>query len=211
MTDDDWTNLWNSRYAEPGHAYGRQPNQYFAERLRNLSPGKILLGAEGQARNAVYAARRGWEVTAFDISVAARASALGLAREAGVRLDYRVGALPDLDFSPAQFDVVALIYAHFPLQIRATYHGLLDRYLRPGGALIFEGFGQRNLTYLERNPQVGGPATPELLFSTEELSRDFSGYREEELREREIDLAEGKYHNGTGSIVRFFGYKPTVT
>ncbi len=206
--NDDWTNHWNTRFTEPGHAYGREPNAYLAQRIAELPAGSILFGAEGQGRNAVHAAREGWTVSAFDISEAARASALNLAQEAGVTLDYRVGSFPDLGFFPAQFDAVALIYAHFPPEVRSGYHTLLDRYLKPGGTLIFEGFGTRHLDYRQRNPGVGGPAVPALLFSTEELARDFPGYEVVELEEREIELREGKYHNGTGSVVRFFGRKP---
>ncbi len=208
MNDADWTKLWNTRFSEPGHAYGTAPNAYLARRLAELPVGSILFGAEGQGRNAVHAARRGWTVSAFDISAAARDSARELARGAGVQLDYRLGALPDLDFAPARFDVVALLYAHFPPTVRVDYHARLARLLKPGGTVIFEGFGQQHLDYRRRTPAVGGPGVQELLFSTEELARDFPGYDAVELQELAVDLREGKYHQGVGSVVRFFGRKP---
>ena len=60
--------FWEIRYAEKQYAYGENPNVYFKEQLDKLKPGKILLPAEGEGRNAVYAAKQGWEVMAFDLS-----------------------------------------------------------------------------------------------------------------------------------------------
>ena len=205
---NDWLNLWNNRFSEAGYAYGSEPNVYLAEQLERLTPGTILFGAEGEGRNAVYAARRGWTVSAFDISEAGRSKALQLAAERRVNIDYRVGHFPDLGFFPGQFDAVALIYAHFPPSLRRNFHALVDSCLKPGGTLIFEGFGQDHLRYRERNPAVGGPYDERLLFSVDELQRDFAGYTVEEFREVEVELQEGKYHNGRGSVVRFLGRKP---
>ncbi|MDA0985112.1 MAG: hypothetical protein O3C56_04825 [Bacteroidetes bacterium] len=51
--------FWNERYASTEYVYGKEPNQYFKQILCSLSPGKILLPAEGEGRNAVYAASLG--------------------------------------------------------------------------------------------------------------------------------------------------------
>jgi hypothetical protein len=47
----------------------------------------------------------------------------------------------------------------------------------------------------------------EMLFSIDELKADFSNYEIIELEEKEIQLSEGMYHNGTGSLIRFVGRK----
>ena len=72
-------NFWDERYKAKAYVYGKEPNQYFAEKLRELEPGKILLPAEGEGRNAVFAARQGWEVSAFDSSSEGRKKAFLLA------------------------------------------------------------------------------------------------------------------------------------
>ena len=72
-------NFWDERYKAKTYVYGKEPNQYFAEKLRELEPGKILLPAEGEGRNAVFAARQGWEVSAFDSSSEGRKKAFLLA------------------------------------------------------------------------------------------------------------------------------------
>ena len=60
--------------------------------------------AEGEGRNAVYAARQGLEVSAFDISEEGRNKAQRLAKENKVDLEYRVGELKELDYKDESFD-----------------------------------------------------------------------------------------------------------
>jgi len=57
------------------------PNHFFKEELDNVKPGNILLPAEGEGRNAVYAAKLGWNVLAFDDSASGKKKAKKLAEE----------------------------------------------------------------------------------------------------------------------------------
>jgi hypothetical protein len=63
------------------------------------------------------------------------------------------------------------------------------------------------LEYISRNDKVGGPADIRMLFSIDELISDFPNYEIIELAEKEIELSEGLYHNGKGSVIRFIGRK----
>lgn len=130
-----------------------------------------------------------------------------MAEQNNVKIDYRVGELPELDFEEEYFDVVALVYAHFPAKIKSQYHQLLDRYLKKGGFVIFEAFSKNHLEYRMKNENVGGPKDMESLFSIEELKNDFQNYDFQVLREEVIDLNEGVYHIGIGSVVRLTGMK----
>jgi len=204
---DTWTARWDARYASEEFAYGIHPNNYLEEQLKKLDKGKILFPAEGEGRNAVFAAKLGWTVTAFDISVEGQKKALRLAGTNKVVIDYQVGELINLALANEQFDVIALIYAHFPADIKSFYHKSLDKYLRHGGTIIFEAFSKNHLNYVLENEQVGGPKDIDSLFSIEEIKSDFSNYEFEELAEMEIELNEGLFHNGTGSVIRFVGRK----
>ncbi|MDO4769471.1 MAG: class I SAM-dependent methyltransferase [Brachymonas sp.] len=208
MTEQSWLDKWNSNFQRPEYVYGTQPNAFFKQELDKLSPGRILLGAEGEGRNAVHAARQGWDVCAFDISEAGKNKALRLAADAGVDIDYQVGELPDLTFEPASFDALALIYAHFPPHLRSGYNQHLARLLRPGGMVIFEAFSKNHLAYRQQDSRVGGPADIDALFSKEELLRDFKGFDMLVLQEQEVTLNEGLFHNGVGSVIRMVGRKP---
>lgn len=204
---DAWLQHWDTRYANNEYAFGKQPNLYFKEQLLRLNAGNILLPAEGEGRNAVFAAQLGWTVSAFDISTEGKNKAQQLATANNVAVDYQIGELAQLNYRAEQFDVIALIYAHFPATIKSEYHKLLNQYLRKGGTVIFEAFSKKHIEYRVKNEKVGGPKDLESLFSMEELQSDFKNYEILELAEMEIELSEGLYHNGKGSVIRFTGRK----
>ena len=205
--NESWTKRWDDRYRKEEFAYGEQPNIYLKEQLEKLEAGTILFPAEGEGRNAVFAAKLGWKVSAFDISMEGKNKALRLAATNHVTIDYQVGELQALYYSPEQFDCIALIYAHFPADIKSLYHMTLDNYLRKGGIVIFEAFSKSHLDYISRDEKMGGPRDIAMLFSIEEILSDFSDYEIIELVEKEIELNEGSFHDGTGSVIRFTGQK----
>jgi SAM-dependent methyltransferase len=204
---DTWTEKWDQRYADEEFAYGEQPNNFLQQQLALLKPGKILFPAEGEGRNAVFAAGLGWTVSAFDISIEGQKKAMKLAEKKQVVIDYQVGELQDLNYTEGQFDVIALVYAHFPANIKSLVHQTLNKYLNTGGLIIFEAFSKNHLDYLAKDEKMGGPRDIESLFSLEEIKADFNNYEILELLETEIDLNEGLYHSGQGSVIRFVGRK----
>lgn len=205
--NETWTERWNDRYSKEEFAYGEAPNNYLKEQIEKLSVGEILFPAEGEGRNAVFAAKLGWTVSAFDISDEGKNKAIRFAEANNVTIDYQVGELESLNYQSEQFDAIALIYAHFPAAIKSAIHKMLDQYLRKGGIIIFEAFSKKHLEYLAKNDKVGGPKDIESLFSIAEIQSDFSNYEIIELEEKEIELNEGVFHNGTGSVIRFVGRK----
>ncbi|MEA5139432.1 class I SAM-dependent methyltransferase [Arcicella rigui] len=205
--NESWIDRWNERYSMEAFAYGEQPNNFLKEQLSGLAVGKILFPAEGEGRNAVFAATLGWQVSAFDISTEGKNKALKLAEMHQVRIDYQVEELQNLAYQPEQFDAIALIYAHFPADIKSVYHKTLDKYLRKGGIIIFEAFSKKHLEYIAKNEKVGGPKEEAMLFSKEEIKADFDNYEIIILKETEIELNEGLFHNGLGSVIRFVGKK----
>jgi len=200
--------FWNDRYSDTIYAYGTAPNAFFKQSILRYQPsGKMLLPAEGEGRNAVFAAQKGLEVTAFDWSEAGQRKALQLAQKQQVEIEYLVGALNELTFEHASFDALGLIFAHFPAYLKACYHRYLARLLKPGGLVIFEAFGKNHLTYRRNNPNAGGPKDIAMLASPEELLEDFPHFEILELEEKEVELNEGIYHQGLGSVVRFVARK----
>jgi SAM-dependent methyltransferase len=204
---NNWTERWDERYRQHEYAYGESPNLYLKEQLEKLKPGKILFPAEGEGRNAVFAAKLGWTVSAFDISTEGKNKAMQLAQKNNVTIDYQVGDLQKLNYRKLEFDAIALIYAHFLPEIRSEYHKKFNTFLRKDGIIILEAFSKKHLDYVTKNPNVGGPKDLESLFSIEEIKSDFKNYEVYELRESEIELNEGIYHKGPGAVIRFTGRK----
>ena len=199
--------FWNDRYSQQAFAYGTQPNVFFKQELDKLKKGTVLLPAEGEGRNAVYAAKRGWKSFACDISSKGKIKAQKLAAANEVSLHYSVGDFGSLSYKNDFFDAIALIYAHFPAEKKAQFHGLADRYLKVGGTVILEAFSKNHLRFNSENPKVGGPRDIDMLYSMEEIKNDFPNYELVILEEVETELNEGQFHVGLGSVVRFVGRK----
>lgn len=201
--------FWDARYSAEGWAYGSEPNRFLRAVLTEIRPtGCALFPAEGEGRNAVFAAQSGLSVTAVDISGEARQKALSLARERGVRIHYRVADFGDLQFPPGAFDLVALIFAHFPPDRRREYHRRLAEVLAPGGVLVMEGFSRDHIRHQQANPTAGGPPDPALLFDEETIRTDFGSLQVDRLSTEVVELAEGRYHRGSASVVRLVARRP---
>lgn len=192
--------FWDQRYGEAVYVYGKEPNAFLKEKIGPLRPGQALFPAEGEGRNAVYAATLGWQVTAFDYSEAGRRKAEALAREKGTRIDYRVAGIENFPFPESAFDLVGLFFVHQPSASRRLLHQQAAQSLKPGGMVILEAFSKQQLGL-----SSGGPKQADLLFSAEELEEDFSSLHLHLLEETETVLSEGPYHSGPARVVRLVG------
>ncbi len=198
MQKENPSHFWDTRYAEPTYVYGTAPNQFFRACLDALPPGRLLLLAEGEGRNAVYAAEQGWQVTAVDFSERGREKALTLAASRGVHLDYHLMDIRQFDFEAlGPWDAIGLIFAHFPPDFRTDIHRKCLASLRPGRQLILEAFNPGQLQY-----HSGGPKDVALLYTPDLLRADFAGASDIELSEVVAVLEEGPYHSGVASVVR---------
>ena len=205
--DHAMKDFWNDRYGRAEYAYGKEPNVFFKEQLALLQPGKILLPAEGEGRNAVYAAEKKWQVSAYDWAENAHKKAMQLAEEKKVSIDYQICSLNDLNFEPESFDALGLVYVHFPNAIRPINFDQLTNYIKPGGSIILEGFSSNHLLYQAKQPSVGGPKSDEFLYSIEDMKLHFNGYRFKTLKQQVITLEEGNCHVGETEVVRMHAIK----
>ena len=195
--------FWNERYSQREYAYGTAPNAFFREQLEGIPPGRMLLPAEGEGRNAVYAARLGWAVVAFDYSESGKHKALALAAEHGVHIRYDVVEARGFAFPEKAFDLAGFFFAHMPSEERNWLYGQVWNALDRGGRIILEAFSTGQLEY-----SSGGPKHKELLLEEAELRRAMPDAEILILEETEVLLNEGPYHHGPARVVRFVGQKP---
>ncbi len=194
--------FWDQRYSEPGLAYGPDPNLFIKSFLDKHESGRILFPAEGQGRNAIYAAIKGWKVDAFDYSEIARQKALQESKRAGVQINYWVEELQTFSSDSSIYDAIALCYVHITQEERKLFYESLIDALKPGGLLVMEAFTRTQLAY-----RSGGPQTEDLLYSDEIVEEDFRSLEAVFIQELKTKLNEGKYHVGEAHVVRYVGRK----
>lgn len=197
-------NFWDERFNSVDYIYGIEPNEFLKHNIEN-SDGKgkkILFVCEGEGRNAVYAAKLGFDVYAFDSSFVGREKALKLAKQNNVKINYNISDVREINYENNYFDIVVLIYAHFPKEFRSQVHRKLIDLLKDNGQIILEAF---NLNQLNNNS--GGPKNIEMLYDEHILKSDFKKLNTVLLEEEKVILDEGKYHQGPAEVVRYIGKK----
>ena len=101
--------FWDERYSSNDFVYGTKPNTFFKDELDKLKTGNILLLGEGEGRNAIYAAVKGWNVDAVDFSIIAKEKALKLAEENSVSINYEIIDLSQYKPKANYYDAAAII------------------------------------------------------------------------------------------------------
>ncbi|NNG14210.1 MAG: class I SAM-dependent methyltransferase [Gammaproteobacteria bacterium] len=193
---------WNERFAEPGHAYGTEPNDFLREWSGHVPLGKVLCLAEGQGRNAVYMAEQGHQVMAVDASDVALAKARELAAERGVSIETCHADLNDFVIEPGHWQGIVSVFCHLPAGLRRRVHADVVNGLAPGGMLILEAYTPAQIAL-----NSGGPRDAALCMQLDELREELDGLRIVHALETERDVVEGKYHHGTGAVVQVVAIK----
>lgn len=193
--------FWDTRYGDNPTVYGKQPNAFFKQFIDTHKPGTLLLPAEGEGRNAVYAARKGWQVDAFDFSEVARHKALQFAADQKVTITYWVDDLANFK-AEKTYDAVGLIYVHLPEGVRQAFHAEAYRSLKSGGYLVLEAFAKEQLLF-----DSGGPRDSALLYSAPMICGDFPFLHLLSCGQKELVLNEGPFHQGKAAVLRMIGQK----
>lgn len=193
--------FWDQRYTENETVYGLEPNRFFKSFIDSHKPGSILLPAEGEGRNAVYAASRGWQVDAFDFSPVAREKALKRAARMGITINYFTARAEDFRAGKL-YDAVGLIYVHLPPSVRERFHREVYRSLRSGGYMVMEAFAKEQI-----HNTSGGPKNPALLYDAPSICMDFQFLHMLSCGQKTIELAEGSFHQGKADVLQMIGQK----
>ena len=193
--------FWDDRYAMNETVYGTHPNRFFKNFIDTHKPGTILLPAEGEGRNAIYAASHGWKVDAFDFSGEAKRKAINLSEENNVSINYWTEEIEKFKASK-KYDAVGLIYVHLPKQIREIFHREVHNSLKSGGYMVFEAFAKEQIHF-----DSGGPKDVSLLYDAPTVCSDFPFLHILSCGQKEIELNEGNFHKGNAAVLQLIGQK----
>ncbi|MFE9406452.1 class I SAM-dependent methyltransferase [Streptomyces sp. NPDC006530] len=160
----DAATYWEDVYAARPVVTDPRPNVRLTEIVTALPSGRALDLGCGNGADALWLARRGWQVTAVDISSEAVARLTELARARG--LDDRVtGEQHDLheSFPEGGFDLITAHYLHTPFDLdRSSVLRNAAQALRPGGRLLVVDHGSTAPWSWNQDPDAHFPTPREV-------------------------------------------------
>jgi len=137
---NDWAGpMFDRIYETDQPEFRLEPNEFVERMTVDRAPGTALDVAMGQGRNAVHLARRGWQVTGFDLSAAGLAQANAAAGEHGVAIETVLTSAEQFVFGISSWDLIVMTYAVVPITSPA-FAATIANALRPGGLVVIESF-----------------------------------------------------------------------
>jgi SAM-dependent methyltransferase len=194
--------MWDERYAQPGFAFGTEPNEFLVAVAGRIPVGPVLSLGEGEGRNAAFLAGLGHRVVAVDQSEVGLAKARRLAADRGLTIETVRADLAEYPIEPGAWAGIISIFCHLPRRVRAPLYAAVVRGLRPGGILVLEAY---TLNQIGRG--TGGPQDPDMLVSLATLTEELAGLDLVHARELDRDVREGAYHTGVASVVQLIGLR----
>lgn len=191
---------WDERYSIDEYLFGKEPAQALLRNEEHLvSGGTTLVIADGEGRNSVYLAKKGFKVTATDNSIVANRKAKSLAVIENVQVDYRLEDFFDINWSEKNYDnVIGICFQFVP-------HHLIDNVLmdlrsatKKGGTLLIHGYTPTQLKY-----GTGGPKDESLMYTKNTFTNLFHESEIFKLEEYEAIINEGVGHSGLSAMIDF--------
>ncbi|ONK16076.1 class I SAM-dependent methyltransferase [Streptomyces sp. MP131-18] len=164
MNTTDAATFWDGVHAARPAADAPPPNARLVELVTDLPPGDVLDLGCGDGGDSLWLARRGWHVTAVDISAVAAERLAERARSLGLG-DRVTAARHDLheSFPEGRFDLISAHYLHTPYDLdRAAVLRVAAHRLRPGGRLLVVDHGSTAPWSWNQDPDVRYPTPQEV-------------------------------------------------
>ena len=124
-----------------------------------------------------------------------------LAEAKQTSISYRIADAMNFN-EETTFDLIFYGFFHVPPTVLLPIYTNLNKFVRPGGTLVLEGFSTKNL-----GRGSGGPQNEAMLFSTSRVKSLLHDFKTLEVWEEEVMLNEGRFHQGSASVIRAIGVK----
>jgi SAM-dependent methyltransferase len=184
--------FWDEMYASRERLFSGNPNGVLVTEVAALPPGQALDVGCGEGGDALWLARRGWKVTAVDISRTALERGMAAGPDVAGQVAWTRADLAATPPPEAAFDLVSCQY--FPLLRTAGHAGLrgLLEAVAPGGTLLFVGHDLADLP-----ERVANGLAPRDFYQPDEIAGQLRcGWVIEvnETRPRTAPAPEGTHH-----------------
>jgi SAM-dependent methyltransferase len=161
--------FWNERYRSSSALWSGNPNPQLVTEAADLVPGTALDAGCGEGADAIWLAKRGWLVTAVDLSTVALKRGAAHAEQAGAdtgqRISWQQADLTSLAPDAACYDLVSAQFLQLPADLREPLHRRLADSVAPGGTLLIVGHHPSDLS-----SGVPRPPLPGLFFTASQAA-----------------------------------------
>lgn len=193
-------NLYEKRYQTKDYYWGIQPSDLCLDVLRLMPPTrplKVLDIGCGEGKDAVFMARCGYQVSAFDLSASGIEKTKRLADQAGVyvdafradMLDFRLDKEYDILFSSG-------VFSFMPSQYRQEILKNYKQFTSVGGLNVYHVFVEK--PFIEMAPDSG----KEYLWKSGEIFMHYHDWYMEDIRETVFDCnSSGVPHRHAANIM----------
>lgn len=189
---------WNSSFSDDDYVYGEIPNQFIKENSDHIPENSaVACLAEGEGRNAVYLAKQGHRVTAYDQSNVG----LDKTKKLAAKHDVNVATV-EMDLTKEKvdenlYDAAIMVFGHVPRSDQAFLMESLMNAVKPGGYVIFEVYSEDQLDY-----RTGGPPVKDMLYDPADILQWMGQSKFLHFYYGEAERKEGKRHSGTGHVIQ---------
>jgi len=189
---------WDKSFSDKNFVYGEKENKFIHD-MSEIIPVQSKVGcfAEGGGRNAVYLAKLGHDVTAYDQSVIGLEKTDALARKNNVTVETVTIDLTKEKVQNNQFDATIMVFAHIPKNNQQFLIKNMIDSVKLGGYVIFEVYSEDQLKY-----QTGGPQSIDMLYNPTEVLGWIKNYQCIHFYYGEVIRNEGKRHVGLGHVIQ---------
>lgn len=194
--------LWNKKFSKEEYLYGKEANKFLSSCYNNFAKSqRVLCVGEGEGRNAVFLAKKGYEVAAIDASDIGLEKLKKLAKEENTQVDTKCVDLND--WSPSKkYGACVISFLHLSKDEKLSIFPKIEASLKHQAFFIIEVFSKDQINFTS-----GGPKDTDLLYSIEDIKESLQHCIFHKLEQVVVNLEEGSGHNGKASVIRVIAQK----
>jgi SAM-dependent methyltransferase len=158
--------FWDDLYGGSEQLFSGNANGVLVTEVSDLPPGQALDVGCGEGGDALWLARRGWQVSALDISRVALHRAAAAGADVAGRVAWTQGDLMSAPLPAGAFDLVSAQYFPLPHDPEHTALRRLLAAVAPGGTLLVAGHDLADLP-----PEHGHGFDPNEFYQPAEIAK----------------------------------------
>lgn len=192
------SNMWHERFNQEKYVYGEEPNRFIRQEAKQLKDCQsVVCFAEGEGRNAVFLARQGHDVTAWDYAESGLEKTKKLAEKHEVQVKTKQVDLLEFEPEAGSFDGAIMVFGHFHSKDQQKVFDKLLRSVKPGGVVMLEVYSKNQLGY-----GTGGPRELDMLYDPKEILEWCQDHHVIHFFYGEQVREEGLLHTGLAHVIQ---------